>query len=549
MRTIFTLVFFLCFCLSSQGQYIQGKYFVSFSDKNTSSPDPATFLSSKALLRRSQQNISITSSDFPVSKVYLDSLQKTGALIYRASKWLNGVVVDPQDSLHLEKIKDLGFVKAVDLVYPYQKFFLLKNKKQNSDTSAFLKTTDLNYGNSYSQVSMLKTHNLHNLGYKGAGKTIAVIDAGFSNVNSLRIFDSLRLKNQVQATYNFVNNNNYVYAYDFHGTEVLSTMASNLSGTIIGTAPGANYILLVSEDLSSETPLEEIYWACAAEFADSAGTDIISSSLGYNTFPDCDYLSHKYSELDGNKTFITRAADIAASKGILVVIAQGNEGTSSWKYLLAPADGDSVLSVGAVNSQKVKAAFSSVGPAADKRIKPDVAALGQAAVVGDPGKDGQTTINNGTSFACPLVAGSAACLWEASPSSSAYEVYTSIKESSSQFLSPDSLIGYGIPDFSKAYTILTGLNGIKEQNLQGIRMYPSPFKKEVTIEYISTSRNNKNLSFYIYDSLGRQQEFSVNKISEGKEIITLPEITPSGIFFVKLVDGEKIHNFKLIKAQ
>jgi subtilisin family serine protease len=298
---------------------------------------------------------------------------------------------------------------------------------------------------------MLGVSTMHTLGYAGQGRLIAVFDAGFPGVNTVPCFDSLNQRNGIVATYDFVSNNSFVYAFHPHGTNVLGTLAGYLPGSLIGPAYGAQFILCRTEDAPTEFRVEETNWLFAAEFADSIGVDIINTSLGYYTFdnPAMDYTP---ADMDGNTTWITRAADLAASKGILCVASAGNNGSDpAWRVITAPADGDSVLAVGAVSPDSIRVGFSSVGLSATGRIKPDVTAQGDQTIVAM--SNGFVAPSSGTSFSGPLVAGLAAGFWQANPSLTAHQVLTHLRNSGHKANSPDSLVGYGIPNFSRAMAL------------------------------------------------------------------------------------------------
>ncbi len=310
------------------------------------------------------------------------------------------------------------------------------------------------YGQAFNQINMLNGIPLHDLGLDGAGMTIAVLDAGFLNADVIEAFDSLWLNNQIIGYKDFVSPlAPDIFDSHYHGTMVLSTMGANLPTEMVGTAPKADYWLLRSEDGATEYLIEELNWASAAEFADSLGADIINSSLGYTTYDD-PAQDHTYEDMDGNTTPITIAADLAASKGILVVNSAGNSGSSSWHYIGAPADGDSVFTIGAVNSSGNYASFSSTGPTYDDRIKPNVVAQGQGSTV-ISAYSGNVTSGNGTSFSSPITAGMVACLWQAHPNKKNTEIMEAIQQSASQALNPDSLLGYGIPDYFAAHSTLS----------------------------------------------------------------------------------------------
>ena len=360
------------------------RYLISFTDKHNSPyrlDAASVYLSERALQRRSRQQISIDSSDLPVNPAYIDSLLKAGNVqVMYTLRWTNQAVIRTSDAEALQKIQALPFVKDVNRNANRMSDWEMTggNERLQPIITAPARrtgTADIDYGSAYTQVHLHEGEFLHNRSMKGDGMMIAVFDAGFLSVNTSSAFAWLRDRQKIIATRNFTDNTADVYPYDDHGTHCLSILAANLPGEMTGTAPEAAYVLLRTEEQDTEQPIEEVNWAAGAELADSLGVDVISSSLGYNTFDDPEF-NHIYAQMDGHSLAISRAADMAAAKGMIVVNSAGNEGNLSWRYLLAPADGDSVLTVGAVNSQRQAAAFSSYGPSADGRVKPDVAGLG-----------------------------------------------------------------------------------------------------------------------------------------------------------------------------
>jgi serine protease AprX len=360
--------------LNAQEETAPGKYRITFTDKNYSpfSTDrPEEFLSERALQRRQKQHIAIDSRDIPVNPDYIREIQSTGARILTCSKWLNSVTFDHTDSSALSKIMKLPYVYSV-------------SRKINAPDQARQKkifieqpvaNTELDYGNSALQIMMLNGDKLHAMGYTGENIHIAILDGGFYNADTDEAFDRLWQENRILGVYDFVNPGGSVFQENYHGKTVLSIIGGYVPGYLIGTAPDASFYLLRSEDVGSEYPIEEDNWIAAAEYADSSGADIINTSLGYSTFDDPS-LDYNYADMDGNSTRISTAADIAASRGMLVVVSVGNEGSKSWRYITAPSDADSVLAVGAVNSSLSIAHFSGHGPSSDGQVKPDVCAMG-----------------------------------------------------------------------------------------------------------------------------------------------------------------------------
>jgi subtilisin family serine protease len=328
-------------------------------------------------------------------------------------------------------------------------------------------------------VNMLNGIPVHSTGYTGKGVLIAVLDGGFLNADKISSIAHLKYRSGIKSTRDFVLKSDFVYAYSSHGTAVLSTLAGQIPFYLMGTAPGADYLLLRTEDGSSEFPVEEDFWAAGAEYADSAGADIISTSLGYSKF-DIPSMNYKFSDLDGNTAFVTKAADIAASKGIIVVASAGNERTKEWLRIIAPSDGDSVIAAGAVDGSLNIAAFSSAGPSADDRIKPDLSTMGVSVPVQVvPSEIGRSS---GTSFSCPVLSGMIACLKEAVPGASQGDIINSLRRSADRYNKPDSLYGYGIPDIMKTLIDLQESYLVSPEN--GSVAWPNPTtgKFEVTLK-------------------------------------------------------------------
>jgi hypothetical protein len=371
----------------------------------------------------------------------------------------------------------------------------LDSKQTNSQ-----KTNAFNYGNSLNQVSMLRGDLMHNAGYTGQGMIIAVLDAGFSNANNIAPLDSLFATGKILSTWDFVDNEQDVFDDDAHGSMVLSVIGGNSPGELIGTAPHASFHLLRSENAPAEAIIEEYNWASAAEYADSVGAHIINSSLGYTVF-DNPAQNHSYGNLDGNTTPISIAADIAASKGMVVCNSAGNEGNGSWFHISAPADADSILAVGAVDASENIVGFSGKGPSYDGRVKPDVAAQGFGTIVADPWNGTGVFGASGTSFSSPLMAGMVASLWQCSPNSSSQAIINAIRQSGSQFNNPDSLMGHGIPDFVVACMMLSGLNPELVNNNGAIYIEGNPFQEELVFSYFTSSTELGLIE--LYDISGR----------------------------------------------
>ncbi|HTE23134.1 S8 family peptidase [Flavitalea sp.] len=469
MKHLFLLA---CFCLciiTSYGQY--SKHIIQLTDKKGtphSFSNPSTYLSAKSIARRTTQNLTIDSTDLPLAPAYLDSIAAVpNVVIFNKSKWLNQVLIRTNDPAALAKINSFPFVKSIKKVannsvppVPVNKFnepVISLDKpemlgvKSIQDKLGILQS--LNYGNSFGQIHLHEGEFLHNRGYTGKGVEMAVMDAGFWSYKSNPAFDSVRLQRRILGTWDFVANEESVNEDHDHGAACFSIIASNRPGFIVGSAPHAGFWLFRTEDAYSEMPVEEQNWIAAAEFADSAGVKIFSTSLGYYNYDDPS-LSYSHAQRDGNTAMITRGADLAAKKGILVMNSAGNSGLEAGenKYVVVPADGDSVVAVGAVDVNGNLGSFSSQGPNGAGKIKPNIVSVGVGTVFAPA--SGNPSAGSGTSFSNPNMAGLIACLWQAFPERSNMDIIDVVQKSSHKYHSPDNFFGYGIPNFRKAYELL-----------------------------------------------------------------------------------------------
>ena len=428
-----------------------GLFRLTLGDKRGTacSPEhPQKFLSRKAIERRERQGLRIDSTDLPVSGRYLDAIRKAGAHVVGTSKWLNSVLVSCPGSGVERDLQSLPFVTGFEQVWhaPDTVPRPLRHRRVQEAFNPWDSIPASHYAAAASQTEQLGGHKLHAKGFTGRGMTIAVLDGGFENVDRIRAFR----KTKILGTHDFVYPlSPDIYRETDHGTKVLSLMGAWAPNVFVGTAPGAGYWLLRCEDQQTEQPVEEDYWVMAAEFADSVGADIINSSLGYTEF-DHHVGDHRYEEMDGHTAFISRAASMLASKGIVLVNSAGNNGMGPWKKVSFPADADNIITVGAVTPTLSNAPFCSVGPTQDGRIKPDVMAVGSPAWL-ISGR-GSLTQDMGTSFAAPIVCGLVACLWQAFPNKTALEIIDMVRHCGSNHKNPNTIFGYGIPDFSSFVT-------------------------------------------------------------------------------------------------
>lgn len=446
MKKLVLLVFALNICLGTFAQFTPGdtlKYRISLKDKaatDYSLQKPEMYLSKKSIERRKRQGLEIDSTDLPVCKKYVDAIRKKGVHVLVTGKWDNFVTVSCNDSMLIAEIAGLPFVRSTERVW---RGVAKRASERDSLINKPLRTDSL-YGPAITQIKMSHVDRLHEAGFKGQGMTIAVIDAGFHNVDKIEAMKNIN----ILGTRDFVNPEADIYAESSHGMSVLSCMAMNQPNVMIGTAPEASYWLLRSEDEYSENLVEQDYWAAAIEFADSVGVDLVNTSLGYYSFDD-PAKNYRYRDLNGHYALMSREAAKAADKGIVVVCSAGNSGSGSWKKITPPGDAENVITVGAVNKYGVLAPFSSVGNTADGRVKPDVVAVGLGSDV--MGTDGNLRHANGTSFSSPIMCGMVACLWQACPELTAKEIIELVRRSGDRAVFPDNIYGYGIPDLWKAY--------------------------------------------------------------------------------------------------
>ena len=420
-------------------------YLKDKGDGGYSVDKPEAYLSREAIQRRVRQGIPLSESDFPIARSYLDTLAAHGGEPILKSKWFSTVVVSCSDSAVATRLSELSIVDSVKWIWKgEEKAERSRYEKQTSRLIPADEPEKSFYGYAEKQIEMLNGIKLHEAGFKGEGVRIAVIDAGFANVERISVFDSLR----ILGTLNVVFPGESVFIGDEHGTKVLSCLAADTPGMMVGTAPHASYWLIKSEDGRSEYPIEEDYWTAAVEFADSVGVDVISSSLGYFSF-DAKELNYNQEQLDGKTSLISKAAHVVSTKGILLFSSAGNEGSGDWGKITFPADATGILTVGSVTEHKKKSPFSSVGLTADYRIKPDMVALGSGCCVVD--SSGNIRYGSGTSFATPILAGLGACLWQAFPDITSQEILSLLLRSGSKVRRPDAELGYGIPDVYKAY--------------------------------------------------------------------------------------------------
>lgn len=447
-------------------------YRVWFSEKTNSISEysPEELLSPAAIARREKYGIPlVTESDIPVSSQHIRTLTGAGFRLRCTSKWLNTALFTTTGAIKSDIAGEYPFVDSIQLVkHPVDP--VKRNYSKYGITEPGMIT------DKFDPRLPLNGDMLHKSGLTGLNITIAVLDAGFINADKIEALEPLRKRGGIITTRDFINSSSYVYDYHTHGTSVLSILAGAMPGIINGTAPGAKYMLLRTEDVLSEFPVEEDYWIAAAEYADSAGADIITSSLGYFEFDDPS-MDYPFSDMDGDRPFITRGADMASSKGILVVNSAGNERNKAWLRIIAPSDGDSVLCVGALNHDLTISDFSSAGYSSDGRVKPDMVAPG--VLIPLQFEPGVWHSGSGTSFSCPVISGLSASLMQAVPDASPLEIINALRKSSDRYTRPDSLYGYGLPDFLKTLRLLEDEHTFRPEAMMSAG--PNPFTDEILV--------------------------------------------------------------------
>lgn len=547
MRRLFVLMTLLIIIVTAYPQIAPDRYWVQFTDKNDtpySIDRPEEFLSERSIQRRVKYGIALDEKDIPINPSYIEAVEKTGAAILNPSKWLNGVTIETSNMSVLNEIEKLPFVKKTRTLQDEPLKQMLKNEsfmyEMNPVTIVGANVSRNYYGSAHTQIELLNGISLHNMGYQGEGVWIGICDSGYTGVDVHDVFQNMRDENRLLGTKDFVYKNGVVYSDDHHGTACLGLMAGYMPGTYVGTAPKASYFLCRTENINSENIIEEYNWVSAAEYMDSLGIDMISTSLGYIGFDDPD-VSHVYEDFDGETCIITIGAEIASSRGILCVAAAGNEGDNDFPYVGGPGDGKNVLTVGGVKADGTRAGFSSIGPTYDGRIKPDVMSFAYAVTVASP--NGGFYEGNGTSFATPSLAGMLACYWQARKDAPESKIREIIKQSSNNYSSPNNEYGYGIPDFEKALDMLNLENCdiLGENNLFSVYPNPSNGVVEFALNY------DIKVTVQVYDMLGKMIYMFDNHNSDIDELNSFLSNLEEGVYMIKALGDGNIFTTKLIK--
>ncbi len=521
----------LLLLLSLQGWSQTNRYVVFFKDKNGSPyqiSQPQAFLSQRAIDRRNRLAITVKTEDIPVTPFYVAQVKGLGAKTFYTSRWMNALLVEA-NAATVSSIASLPFVAKAEYVAPGNRLLGGRVKNLSWQQAASAEVT----GN---QLAMLGLDKMHADGWRGEGVMISVFDGGFTGVNTVAAFQDIFSEGRMKMTQDLVTNSGNVYQFHDHGTKVFSEISARIPGEFTGGAYKADYLLFVTEDIQTEFRIEEYNWLFAAEKADSAGTDIIQSSLGYNTFDDPS-MNYKIADLDGKTSVITRAAGLARDRGIIVVVSGGNQ--AGWPYISMPADADGILAVAAVTSTGIRASFSSYGPTADNRIKPDIAAMGQAVSV--VLSSGATGLDTGTSMAAPLATSLAAGLLQAYPASTPQEIIQLIKASASQSERPDNLLGYGIPNYMSAKNYLAASKSVNE-----VSLFPNPATDLIRLAFKKLPEGPVTLTFY--DGQGRQLSTPIVTLEWYTNPVEMQVTSlPAGIFLLKVQTASTVMTIRFVK--
>ena len=568
VKSFFSALFLCGIMYSAYAQIAPEKYWVQFTDKNNSPysiNNPGEFLSERALERRNKYNIDIDELDIPVNDTYIQGVEQTGAVILNPSKWLNGVTIQTNDINVINAINALPYVentmKFIDgevkqvikedienIFYDipvnneelddYYEYALHKKKNYKEKKLANIKKLDDYYGYALPQIQQLNGINLHEANYRGEGMLIGICDGGFMGADSHAVFEEIRKENRLLGTRNFVNKGTTVYESSSHGTSVWSLIGGNIPNTYVGTAPKASFYLCLTEDARTENLIEEYNFVSALELLDSIGVDVINSSLGYIQF-DMPQWSHSYSDMDGETCIITIGAEIASSKGIIVVNSAGNDGASwTYPYIGAPADGEHVFTIGAVDVNGELAYFSSIGPSYDGRIKPDVVAHGENVTVASP--DGSFYNGSGTSYSTPVMTGMLTCLWQIRPDLEPETLKEIIRESANRTNNPDNYYGYGIPDFTLAMQTLS-VDEVNE-TIPIINVYPNPSNGVVNVEFL----DDDIYGVQVYNQLG-VLIYADDCSGDSARLQNFLTTLGSGMYFVNVMSSSNNNSLKVVK--
>ena len=514
---------------------------VFFADKENVEvylADPILIMTQEAIDRKALHGTAIDERDVPINENYITQIKNaTGITVRSKSKWMNCVYIIGSQP-NIEALLDLPFVTNIEYAdkslnlfpgAPIENKFSLEEAGQN---------VIYNYGAAANQIEMLSGDYLHELDYSGEGMIVAVLDAGFPSIDTNPGFQKMRDENRILGTYDFEARTENVDGTSSHGFVTSSDIGGFLQNEFVGTAPQASFYFFVTEYTPSETPVEEAWWVEALERSDSLGVDVVNTSLGYRGFDNPNY-DHNYEDLDGQTTFSARGANIAFDKGMILVTSAGNGGNSSFPTVGTPGDSPGTLTVGAVNSNGIYVAFSSIGPTVDGRVKPDVMAQGVSAAVINTG--GNVDFSSGTSFSSPIMAGVITCLWQSRPEVPNGHIMQIVRESANLYNNPTDQMGYGIPNFENAYAAIQELGFEDEFLMSNFALYPNPVTSKINISF---PEGISNCTFTIYSILGNK--VLSTEISRNLNSVNMESLN-SGMYIASINSNNKQISFKLIK--
>jgi len=559
-KLIIVLIGSCLFFADTSAQF--NRYIIQFRNKASnpySLSNPSSYLSARAIARRTRYNISIDSTDLPITPRFIDSIRNVpNVTILNNSKWLNMLAIFTTDPAAIAAINSFTFVQSTNPIAA--RIASEKNEKpekfkyeslQPVPNFTTTRTTNLllNYGQTTTQINFHNGQFLHDRGFQGENMIVAMLDGGYASYKTNPAFDSIRINSQIIGEWNFVNNIQNTDGFSGHGMNCLSTIAANRPGVMVGTAPHAKFWLFVTEDGASEYPIEEVNWAAAAEFADSSGADVISSSLGYQDFDNTAF-NYLYAQRNGNTAISTRAADLAAKKGMIVMNSAGNYGglPDQRKYVSCPADGDSVVAVGATNTNGVISNFSSWGPNSAGKVKPNIVSVGEGTIVSD--FNGNPVSGNGTSFSNPNIAGLITALWGAFPEFSNMKIIDAVQRSAHKFTNPDERFGYGIPNMRTAFYILKDQRSHQQFGSSGwFKANPNPFTTQINAAFIAD--NSGTVKLYLKNITGTKLDsasFIVDSLDYKTHSFLNLDPLPTGYYYVQYKGNAKDSTITLTKG-
>ena len=525
------------FFSSTAGAVTKYYFYVQLANKNNtpySLSVPSEYLSARAIARRAAFNVAVDSTDLPVNPSYVSQIAAKGVKIHCRSKWMNGVTVLTSDSALMSQVRALPFVKwakytgKIDVLQP------VSARRIKQETEVY------SYGTATTQINQINGSYLHNQGYTGRNMHVAVLDAGFTNVNINPGFDSLRLQGRLLGTKDFSEPTPNIYASDSHGANVLSIMTGNIANQYLGAAPHASYWLIRTEYAPSEYLSETDFWVSGIEFADSVGVDVVNSSLGYTTFDD-PALNFTYANMNGTFSRASRAATLAVQKGIVVCNSAGNDGNKTWHYIGVPADAAGIVTVGAADATGAASAFTSYGPSADGRVKPELTAMGTATAYINTA--GALYSGNGTSYSSPLMAGMLTCFLQYAKANftnfSIESLLNSVKRSANLYLQPGDRLGYGIPNFQTACAFLPAMVEQLKVKDEVVRVFLNEENRLLIANFVSDGGARVSL----YDVSGRLIQ---STLTSEQQVVFSTAVMKSGVYVLKFSGPDLQKSVKLI---